>query len=95
MNGSSIVELYSKIYVALISLWDFFTMPFYDALILYRSNIPLVGTLWGWFAELIGNVTGLSDWLNQFNLITFMLGSGIFAIIIVWVVKWLGDAIGL
>lgn len=95
MNGSTLVELYGKLYQALIGLWNFFSMPFYDALLEYQDRVPLLGPIWRWFAELVGNVTGISSWLNQFNLITFMLGAGVVSIIIIWVVKFLGDAIGL
>lgn len=88
-------NVFKPILMALSDIWDFLNLGVWDAYFYIQDSVPLLGTFWKWFGGLIGDILGIDVWLNQFTVLNFSIGSGIIIIIIVTIIGWLGDKVGL
>lgn len=80
--------------------WEWFNRGVWDAYIdvlemLEFGGVNIFATFTGWIADVFANITNLDEWLNQYTMLTFSLGSGILIVIVITIIGWVGDKVGL
>lgn len=94
-NIQELFYVFKPIVMAFDGIWSFLNQGMWDAISNAQSHFPFMGKVIKWFVDIVAGITGLDEWLNQFTVLNFSIGSGLVIIIIVTIIGWLGDKVGL
>lgn len=91
----SIWELFLPVIKFFLGIWDFLNTGVYDAWSNLITRIPILGELYKPIVEIISKYTGFDEFLNQFTVFTITFVGGLSLIIILTIVGFFTDKVGL
>lgn len=91
---SDIWDKFLPIIQFLSGLWDWLNLGIWTAYIDMLDDVPLLGKFHVWFNTRVADLTGIDEFLEQYTMLTFCLGSGLALVIILSIIGFIGDKFG-
>ena len=90
-----VLDVFMPVFKVFSDLWKFFQTGVYTAYMDVVESVPILGEWWDFVGQILENNTGIDEWLNQFTILEFTIGGGIFITIVITMIGWITDKVGL